>query len=326
MYRELFRVPFLDVPIYSFGLMLVIGCWLAISLAKLLAKRCNLNPELFVNLGIIALIAGIVGARLSHVLENFHQYFGPKGEGLIAALNIRSGGLTYYGGVLLATPACIAYALWNKIPILRGMDIVAPCLMIGLGIGRIGCFLNGCCFGAPCTLPVAVTYPYGSPPYEAHYQEGLIPPAPRELLLPVPMKPYEERLATDTEVRANAKLAEIAKSLRSAPVHPAQLYSTLAAGLICLALVAFFSLSPTPGKVFALMMLLEGVARFTLETLRVEPAVTRLFGFDWSISMVIGAGLVVGGALFWIVLSIVDARHRRSSQDDGTAANLVSTR
>jgi phosphatidylglycerol---prolipoprotein diacylglyceryl transferase len=84
MLRELFRIPGFDLPIYSFGLMLVLGCWLAILLAQRLARKSGLNPELFVNIGIIALVGGIVGARASHVFENWNQYFGPGGEGLLA--------------------------------------------------------------------------------------------------------------------------------------------------------------------------------------------------------------------------------------------------
>ncbi len=314
MLRELFRIPFLDLPIYSFGLMLVIGCWLAISLAKFLSRRCGLNPEHFVNVGIIALVAGVAGARLSHVLENFNQYFGPTGEGFWSAINIRSGGLTYYGGVLLATPACVWYGLRHNIPILRGMDIIAPCLMIGLGLGRVGCFLNGCCFGAPCDLPIAVTYPYDSPAYETHLDQKLIPDPPADLYISNPLNPLLTHRAGEADIRSNQALATIAKSQRSAPVHPAQLYSTIAAGLICLTLLTYFSLRPTPGKVFALMMMMEGLARFTLETLRVEPAVARVAGYEWSISMVLGACLLVGGVIFWIALSAFQRRSAASPE------------
>lgn len=302
MLREIFRVPFLDLPIYSFGLMLVLGCWLAMSLAKFLARRCGLNGELFINVGIIALVAGVAGARLSHVLENWSQYFGPQGEGLWSAMNIRSGGLTYYGGVLLATPICIWYGIRNRIPILRGMDIIAPCLMIGLGLGRVGCFLNGCCFGATCDLPIAVTYPYDSPAYETHLEQNLIPPPPSSLLIRSPMAPSDVHWAAEADLRTNPSLAKIAATQRSAAVHPSQLYSTLAAGLICLALVFYLSLNPAPGKVFALMMIMEGLARFTLETLRVEPTVARILGYEWSFSMILGAGLFVGGLVFYLVL------------------------
>lgn len=309
MLRELFRIPGLDIPIYGFGVMLVLGCYLGIALARFLARRCGIKPDLFSNIGIIALLAGVIGARLSHVLENFDQFFGPKGEGLFAAFNIRSGGLTYYGGVILATPACIYYALKHRVPILRGMDIIAPCLMVGLALGRVGCFLNGCCYGAKCDLPIAVSYPYDSPAYDDQREANVIAP-PDELFIHNPVNPEMGHWAADADLRSNPTLAAIAKAQRSAPVHPSQLYSTLAAGLVCLTLLAFFTMNPTPGRVFALMMILEGMARFTLETLRVEPAVLRLLGFEWSLSMVLGAALFVGGIVFWIALGRPRGKNR----------------
>src|SRR4051812_41561018 len=147
MYPELFRIPGLNLPIYGYGVMLVIGFLLALELAKFLARRVGLDPELFVNCGLIGLISGIVGARLSHVIENWPTYSDPArtfAANFFDAVNIRSGGLTFYGGLILAFPACIAYGLIRKVPIRLGMDIIAPCVMVGLGIGRVGCFLNGC--------------------------------------------------------------------------------------------------------------------------------------------------------------------------------------
>jgi phosphatidylglycerol---prolipoprotein diacylglyceryl transferase len=308
MYRELFRIPFVDVPIYGFGLMLVLGCWLAIELAKFLAKRSGLNPEHFVNIGIIALLGGVVGARASHVFENWSSFFGPQGEGLWSAINIRSGGLTYYGGVMLATPLCIWYGLRNDIPIRRGMDIIAPALMVGLAIGRVGCFLNGCCWGAVCDKPWAVTFPYGSPPYEAHVEEGRIPENPSELIIKNPLDPMRAHLATSEELRKNPRLAEIARTLRSEPVHPSQLYSTATALLVGGILIAYYAHAPTPGRVFALMMMLEGVGRFTLETLRIEPAVAHFRGVAFSFSMVLGVVLVVAGIVLWFAFPML---HRR---------------
>jgi phosphatidylglycerol---prolipoprotein diacylglyceryl transferase len=308
MLRELFRIPYFDVPLYSFGLMLVIGCWTAIELAKFLARRSGMNPEHFANICIIALLGGVVGARASHVLENFQQYFGKGGEGLLAAFNIREGGLTYYGGVMLATPLCIAYALRNKIPLRRGMDIIAPTLMVGLALGRVGCFLNGCCWGATCDQPWAVTFPYGSPAYESQVEEKLVAAPPPELIIDNPIDPLRDRRANADDLRKNPKLAAIARTLRSQPVHPTQLYSTLAAALVCAACVALYTLAPSPGRVFAMMMVLEGAARFTIETLRVEPPVMHVGPYGFSISMVIGVCLVIGGAILWFAFPLFGRR------------------
>src|SRR5450432_2678242 len=202
MYQILFRIPILNIPIYSYGLMMVIGFLAAIQLAKFLARRNGLDPELFINAGLIALVAGVVGARLSHVIENIGQYTSPNRslwDNFFDAINIRAGGLTYYGGFLLAFPALIFYAIRKKIPLRLGMDIVAPCIVIGLGFGRIGCFLNGCCYGATCDLPWAVEFPYNSIAYEEEFYENKVSPPP-ELL--VSSNDNSARLVTTEEIRA----------------------------------------------------------------------------------------------------------------------------
>jgi phosphatidylglycerol---prolipoprotein diacylglyceryl transferase len=298
MLRELFRIPFLGLPIYGYGLMLMLGVLAAIWLAQRLAKRSGLDPELFSNLGIIAIVSGVAGARLSHVLENWNDYFGADGAGLVAAFNISSGGLTYYGGFLGATLVCIAFGIWKRLPLLLSMDIVAPCVMVGLALGRVGCFLNGCCWGQVCTQPWAVTFPYGSPPYEAHIDERRITP-PAELLESQVVRGQTRLVLRDWHaVQRDQRLREVASTQRSLPVHPTQLYSTLVASIIGAACLALFLRRPTPGRVFALMLLLEGTARFFLETYRVEPS--RLAGL--SFSMLIASGLVFAGVLMMILV------------------------
>src|SRR4051812_41167675 len=133
MHPELFRIPILNLPIYGYGVMLVVGFLLALELAKFLARRVGLDPEVFVNAGLIALVAGIIGARVSHVIENWDVYTDPSRTffaNFFDAVNIRSGGLTFYGGLLLAFPACIAYGIMKKVPIRIGMDVIAPCVMV----------------------------------------------------------------------------------------------------------------------------------------------------------------------------------------------------
>jgi prolipoprotein diacylglyceryltransferase len=93
---------------------------------------------------------------------------------------------------------------------------------------------------------------------------------------------------------------------RSRPVHPAQLYSTITAWLLAALLVAYFTLPHAHGRVFALMMILEGSSRFLLEWLRAEPPVVG----QLSLSMVIGLGLVAGGIVLWVVFGRL---HRRDA-------------
>lgn len=307
MLQDLFKIPYLNIPIHSYGLMLVIGFLGAIQLAKYLARRYDLNADDFINAGLLALVTGIAGARLSHVLENIHAYTNPQrsvGANLWDAVNITSGGLTYYGGFLLAFPSLVLFARWKKIPLRLGMDIVAPCLMIGLGFGRIGCFLNGCCQGAACDLPWAVRFPYASIPYREEVDQGQITP-PAELVRydrigqPAGIVSPDELIHNAGALPPDA--AKIAANQHSLWLHPAQLYSSFTAFLIAGFLLTYFTLPHVPGRVFAVMMMVEGICRFLLESLRVEPPVyAPVFG-SWSIAMVTGLLLLALGIVLWFV-------------------------
>ena len=156
MLQEVFRIPFLNIPVFGYGLMMVIGFLVAIEVAKFLARRRGIDPEIFVNTALLALIFGVLGARLSHVLENLEQYTQPARSfraNLWDAINISNGGLTFYGGLLLATPVCIGYALFKKLPLRIGMDIIAICVMVGLGFGP------GPCSFPTTARPMTITSP-----------------------------------------------------------------------------------------------------------------------------------------------------------------------
>lgn len=309
MHQILFRIPdFLPwiggSPIYGYGVMMVVGFFAAIALGKFLARRSNIDPELFANAALIALVTGVAGARLSHVIENWHDYTRADlsfGQNLWNAINIRSGGLTYYGGFLLATPSVLAYGIYKKIPIRLGMDIIAPCLMLGLGFGRIGCFLNGCCYGAEIPdgshVPWAVAFPYRSDPYIEQARDGKIAIPPQLMRDGVARSIDEIQSDRRLDPEQKNQLIALARSQHALPVHPAQLYSTFTAWLIAAFLVAYFTLPHAPGRVFALMLIVEGISRFLLETVRSEPPVVG----NLSFSMVLSIPLVAIGIALWFI-------------------------
>lgn len=311
MLQELFRIPlpgFLQdllgrpfLSVFGFGLMLVLAFLAGAQLMKYLARRCGFDGETFVNGALLGLLSGVVGARLSHVLESLadprsHE-FARNGktfaQNLGAMFNVSSGGLTFYGGFILATVVLILYARRKRIPVLKGMDIVAPALMVGLALGRVGCFLNGCCYGEQCEPGWAnwgVEFPYGSPAYVEQVEERRILPDERLL----DHRSGRPRLLSKDEIHARG-LDVVMRREHAHAVYPTQLYSTFNSLLVTALLLAFFTLAPLPGRVFALMLMLEGASRFILEMLRVEPAVLG----RWSFSMAIGAALVAAGALMW---------------------------
>jgi phosphatidylglycerol:prolipoprotein diacylglycerol transferase len=307
-----FNLPIIgnELVIHGFGVAMVVGFLIAVQVAKTLARRSKLDPEIFVNAALIALFTGILGARMSHVFENWSEFTDPRRGvmGNIAAMfNIASGGLTYYGGFLLAFPTLVLYAIWKKVPLRLGMDIIAPCLMIGLGFGRVGCFLNGCCYGAQCSAPWAVTFPYNSYAYDDEFHQKEVNP-PDEL----------KEFGADNSVRLRSKdellkearsigddtLVKLANAQRSLPVLPAQLYSRFTALLLACFLIAYYTVPHVPGHVFAAMMVLEGISRYTLELLRVEPAVIG----NMSLSMVLGIAMVAMGLCLWYTFSRMGGR------------------
>ncbi len=308
MLQELFRIPYLNIPVYGYGFMLVIGFLAATQLAKFLARRMGLDGEVFVNAALLALFTGILGARLSHVLENLADFTNPNlsfWQNLVNALNIRSGGLTYYGGFLLAFPVLVLYALWKKVPLRLGMDIIAPCLMIGLAFGRIGCFLNGCCYGAEChNVPWAVQFPYLSNAYVDQVQQGNIHPP---TILTDPRPGHEGQFIPKSAL--DDQLRTVADAQHSLPVHPAQLYSSLSAFLIAGLLLAYFTLPHATGRAFALMLLLYPAIRFLEEMLRVEPPVLWVGHYGLSLSMVISIPLEILGIVLWILFGRLDPHH-----------------
>ncbi|HZZ41738.1 MAG TPA: prolipoprotein diacylglyceryl transferase [Tepidisphaeraceae bacterium] len=300
MLQEIFRIPWLGIPIYGYGLMLVIGFLLATELAKFLARHARLNQELFVNAGLIALVTGVIGARISHVIENWPDYSRADlsfWQNAWNAINIRSGGLTFYGGLILGFFCALAYGLWKKAPIRVGMDVLAPALMVGLGLGRVGCFLNGCCYGAECNTPWAVSFPYYSNAYQDEVDHGEVkPPEQLELMTDA----GNARLMTPEQAQ-RAGLWQVAKQQHSKRLHPAQLYSTIDALLVAAVCVAYFTIPHAPGRGFALMMLMMGPIRFLTEMIRAEPPVTWIGNYGWSFSMVLSVFFVVGGLILWVV-------------------------
>jgi len=150
--------------IYGYGLMLVLGFVLGIFLAQWRARRAGESPESLTHCGVLSLIGGILGSRIAYVIEQWDAQFAHGS--LWEVFNITSGGLIYYGGVILATVMVLGYLRIKRLPIRRYLDILAPSMMVGLAFGRAGCFLNGCCYGGPCSAeaPLAQRFPMFSRP------------------------------------------------------------------------------------------------------------------------------------------------------------------
>ena len=129
--------------IYSYGLMLLITFLISSTLAVFLAKKQNINPDIIFNLCFIAFISGIIGARLLYIIENINYYLKEPLEIIMLA----RGGLSWFGGLILGVLSGTVYLKKKKLSIYRILDLMSPFVALGQAIGRIGCLLNGCCFG-----------------------------------------------------------------------------------------------------------------------------------------------------------------------------------
>ncbi len=157
MYPVLFNLDlgrFGKFTIGTYGLFYALGFLLALRLAVNLARREGIDSARIVDLGIVALLAGFVGAKATLYLIDARYYYEHPMEIL---RNLRSAGV-FYGGFALAAAAGVLYVRRYRLPLARVADVTAPPLALGQAIGRLGCFAAGCCYGRSCDLPWAVTF------------------------------------------------------------------------------------------------------------------------------------------------------------------------
>ena len=135
-----------------YGVMIVLAVMAAIGISLLEAKRRNFSQDVIWDIGLWAVIGGIIGARLLHVIDKWDFYVNHPDQLLNFA------GLAVWGAVLGGGLAILIYCLVKKISFWRLGDIVAPGAIMAQAIGRVGCTINGCCYGDTCDLPIAVIY------------------------------------------------------------------------------------------------------------------------------------------------------------------------
>ena len=206
MRPELFRV--LDVAFPAYFVLLLTGFSFATAVAVMWARRIGQNPDVIVDLALSALLMGVVGGRIFHVLfdgffwDYVHlctdpslvdwkisqglcessRYQGiwdqakgvchPSQSDCLAWAKFWAGGLTYYGGLLFASVAGIALLKRDRFPVWKACDLGSVGIALGLGFGRIGCLLAGCCFGGGSDGPLALSFPPRSPASDAQFKLG----------------------------------------------------------------------------------------------------------------------------------------------------------
>ncbi len=280
MLTVLFEVPtpWGTLPIFSYGVMLgtsLIVAWYVVM--HLGQKREGLQREQMANAFITTAVVAIVGARLLYVATNPHEFTNP-----MRIFALREGGLVAYGGFLGGLLGSWGYWARKKVSLLAWADVVAPTLGLGLGFTRIGCYLFGCDFGAPLseTAPAWLkslgTFPgpnpaieaaaHGSPAFVHHVQQYDLAPT----------------------------------ALASLPVHPTQLYESLAGFVLFGATMLVWQRRTFRGQVILALTALYGVWRFFIEYVRDDPE--RGFYFGFSTSQLISIALVPLAIALYFVL------------------------
>lgn len=153
MFPILFKVG--NFPVHSWGVLLMIGFLLGTWRAARHAMRYSIAPEDLWDAALFGLFGGVLGGRLAYVAQNIPEFAANPGQ-IFAMWN---GGMTSFGGLIGGVGVGLLVMHLRKRNLLDSADLAAPSLAIGYFWGRIGCFLNGCCFGGACPEPLGVHFP-----------------------------------------------------------------------------------------------------------------------------------------------------------------------
>jgi phosphatidylglycerol:prolipoprotein diacylglycerol transferase len=158
-----------------YGIFFALGFLAGYQVLQWRAKKSRIGTEEAANLTFIGIIAGVLGARLFYVVTNWSAPLNAAGDTFrsnwLEIIRIDHGGLVFYGGFIVASLALLAWCRWKKLPLGETADLFAPALPLAHAFGRIGCLLNGCCYGRVTESPVGWHYPHGTIPGDA----GVIP-------------------------------------------------------------------------------------------------------------------------------------------------------
>lgn len=154
MRSVLFSIGKLNVP--GYGFMIGIGFIVALLVGEYRAKKKGLNQESVIDMAIIAILCGFLGAKLLYVIVNLQEFIEAPGSVLGRA------GFVVYGGIIAGVLCCLLYCHIKKLSFLQYFDLIIPEVAIAQGFGRIGCFLAGCCYGRHTDSAFGVIFPEGS--------------------------------------------------------------------------------------------------------------------------------------------------------------------
>lgn len=269
--------PLGPLTIRWYGVMMAAAFLAGLWTASRRAPRAGLAGERIVDAGVWLILGAVVGARALYVVSYWDTLFSDPlfpNAAWTEVFMVQRGGLVYYGGLIGACLACVLYARARKLALWKLADVFAPSIALGYVFGRIGCFLNGCCYGRRCELPWAVRYPGESDIGRQHLQAGWV---------------------------------EAGES--SAPVHPSQLYDSLLNLGLYLALAWLFRRRKFDGQVFAAYLIAYAATRSVVELFRGDYTAEHLHG-GLTPGHLISVFSLAAGLVLWRVLSRRGAKNK----------------
>ena len=255
------------LPVYGYGAFLVAAAFFSGWTAGARAKKVGVAPAFARDLGMYLVLAGVVGARTFHAIQHRDRVFKDCetiGDYVITFVSLPDGGLTLCGGIIFASIAYILLCRRNGIDPLKFGDAIVPAVFIGIAFGRMGCLMNGCCYGDACSLPWAITFPQGSLPWNVLVGRGQVLP----------------------------------DAVATMPLHPTQLYSALNGLILAAVTTVYYRYRRGDGGVVGLGLMLYAITRFCIEILRNDEA--GQMGTTLTISQLVSFGtFCAGAALAW---------------------------
>jgi phosphatidylglycerol:prolipoprotein diacylglycerol transferase len=276
MFPILFRLPLPGigpVTIHTYGVLLVVAFLVAITVARRLARREKIDADRIVDLGVYAILGGLVGAKLLLLIVD-HDFYSRQFSSILAegggsvggalsglgqvgavigtlaemAFSLLQAGGVFYGGLIAGVIVALWYMRRTGLPVWRSADVTAPAIAVAHAFGRVGCFAAGCCYGIPTDLPWGTTF--------TNSYSGTLVGVPLNIAL-----------------------------------HPTQLYSVIGNLTIFGVLLWFYPRKQFDGQVFWLYALCYGIFRFVVEFWRGDPR-GSLFGGALSTSQFVAIVMV----------------------------------
>ncbi len=251
-----------SIPVFGYGAMVLIGFVVAMWFSCVRAKAVGHNPEIILDAALWVLGIGMFGGRLAYLIQYGETVF-KDADNLSkfakAAINLSEGGLVQIGGLVGGTLGFLIFCKLKNVDFFEFADIMAPAIFIGIGFGRIGCLLNGCCYGDRCELPWGIEFANGTVTFHELVMKGFVDPE-----------------ATSTF-----------------PLHPTQIYSSINGFVLAIVTGVYFWYRKFQGDVFALGCILYAITRIQIEFLRADEM--GQLGTGFTISQFYSVGIITCG-------------------------------